>query len=77
MTLTSRITLWLNTDIGDEFHFLLVCKHFKTERSKYIEKYFHTRPNILKFEKLMNLKDENDLRSLCKFIDIIVRTVSL
>lgn len=75
--LNERKCMYCNIDIGDEFHYLLVCNHFKTERSKYLKTYFYTRPNILKFEQLMNLKDEGDLRSLCKFISIITKHVSL
>lgn len=58
-------------DIGDEFHYLLVCSYFTQERQKYLKPYYYTRPNTLKLEQLINTKNVKSLRNLCKFIDII------
>lgn len=64
-----------NSDLGDEFHYLLVCKTFETERKCYLKPYYYRSPSILKYHNLMNTKDENSLKKLCKFIDILLKTV--
>lgn len=64
-----------NKDVGDEFHYLLVCDYFKSERQKYIKPYFYKRPNILKFQQLMNTTVLKDLRNLSYFIDTINKNI--
>ena len=74
--LQERTCSYCTNDVGDEFHFLLVCKHFKESRSKYIHRYFYRNPNILKFEQLMSTTSKKKLKNLCLFIDIIMKTVN-
>ena len=38
-----------NTDTGDEFHYLLVCKELNNLRRQFIDANFITRPNIISF----------------------------
>ena len=40
-------------DIGDSFHYLLVCKHFENKRKLLIDKYYYTRPNVSKYKQLL------------------------
>lgn len=61
-----------HSDVGDEFHFLLCCPSIATERRKYIDRYYYRRPNILKFDELMNTKNIRKLKNLCKFVKIIL-----
>ena len=63
-------------DIGDEFHYLLVCSYFRQERQNYLKPYYYIRPNTLKLEQLMNIKNVKSLRNLCKFIDIITKSAA-
>ena len=74
--LQERLCTYCTDDIGDEFHFVLVCKHFQEYRSKYIHSYYYRHPNILKFEQLMNTTKPKKLKKLCMFIDIIMKTVN-
>ena len=40
--------------IGDEFHMVLECPFFVTERRHIVKRYFYNHPNTRKFESLMN-----------------------
>ena len=71
-----RLCTYCNDDIGDEFHFLLVCKQFHESRTKFIKSYYYRHPNILKFEQLMNATNLNELKKLCIFIYLIMKTVN-
>lgn len=58
-------------DLGDEFHTLLCCDHFNSNRKNLIPKYYFTRPNVIKFSMLLNLSNKSKLINLCRFIQII------
>ena len=45
-----KCELSTENDLGDEYHYLLRCSFFKKERRAYIDPYFYTCPNILKFK---------------------------
>ena len=47
-------TLCDENDIEDEYHILMKCKYFVNLREKYISKKYYKRPNMYKFQKLMN-----------------------
>ena len=58
-----RLCRYCNTDIGDQFHYLFVCKHFSHLRKKYIKPAYYARPNILKFKSALNC----DLGEICLY----------
>lgn len=58
----------LNTDIEDEYHFILKCECFQDLRVLYIKRYFYIRPNMFKFVQLLNSKNKTILLNLCKFV---------
>jgi hypothetical protein len=62
-------------DTPDEMHYLLKCPFFNEERKKYIKKYYYSRTNIIKYKQLMNTPSCKDLKSLCKFIKILLSVV--
>ena len=62
-------------EIGDEFHYLLVCPFFNSERKRFIERHYYSNPNILKFKALMNCTDERRLKDLCIFAKILIKNV--
>ena len=62
--------------IGDEYHYLLECKSFSDYRNKYINEKYTSRPNVIKFESLMNLQAGGEYYKLCKFIKIILNHFS-
>ena len=60
--LHERICNFCQKDLGDEFHFMLVCDHFKQQRQTYIKRYYYHNPNTLKFKQLMNTENIADLK---------------
>ena len=76
IALTDRKCHLCNLDIGDKFHYLLVCDFLNTHRRKYLKAYYYKRPNTLKREQLMNTKNVKILTNLCIFIKNIVREIS-
>ena len=63
------------TGVGDEFHYLLECKHFINDRQKFLKKRYWHRPSTIKMEELMNVKGKT-LTDLCKFITVIMDHVN-
>ena len=63
--------------IGDEFHYLLECKTLSAHRILYINKYYWSRPNIIKFNELMNTTNIEKLKKMCTFIRIINNIICL
>ena len=38
-------------ELGDEFHYLMSCKHFEDEIKQCLKSYFYQRQNIIKVEQ--------------------------
>jgi hypothetical protein len=55
-------------DLGDEFHYLMVCNYFTEKRKQLIPSYFHTYPNIIKYQKLLKSSNREILKNLSIFI---------
>ena len=49
----NRICFLCNSDIGDEFHYILQCQHFKPSRQLLLSKYYNNHVNVLKLRNLM------------------------
>ena len=47
-------TLYNDKDIQDKYHMVLKCFHSHTLWIKFINKYYHVRPSMYKFQQLMN-----------------------
>ena len=71
--LDRNCNLCQNRDLGDEFHYIFICKFFSKERKKYLDHNFCTKPNVLKMQELFNSQEKLTLINLCKFIAIIVK----
>ena len=54
-------------DIGDEFHYALVCPFFNEFRKKYIPCKFWKYPNIVRFKLLFDTSNKNVLIKLAYF----------
>ena len=67
-----KCRLCQKNDIGDEFHYLLICPYFNNERKKSINQYFFKHPNISKFSELQNIKNETKLIKLSNFMGHIM-----
>ena len=48
ISLKDRICHLCNADIGDEYHYIMSCKYFKSLRNNYIKNYYLSNPNVLK-----------------------------
>lgn len=68
-----KCSLCTLNDIGDEFHYVLKCPYFHTERQIYLKLYYIQRPNMLKFGELLKTKSESVLTKLSKFTQIILQ----
>ena len=59
---------------SDEYHLLLLCNHFKTDRQALIDAYFYIKPNFYKLDQLMNSKSAKNLQNLANFCRKILDT---
>ena len=55
-------------DIGDEYHYILICPFFKKKRANILPKRYIRNPNILKYNELFNSTDKTLLLKLKHFI---------
>ena len=60
-------------DLGDEFHYLLLCPYFVKKRQHYLKPYFYTKPNVLKLEKLLMSSKKSILTKLAMFMLAITK----
>ena len=49
-----------NTDIEDEYHFILICPTYRDIRKKFIKKYYWSNPSLYKVQ-LLNVNNVRDL----------------
>ena len=54
--------------VEDEYHFLLVCPHYRELRSKYFKPYFCHWPTMNKFESLLSTLHKKTICNVAKFI---------
>ena len=66
-------TMCNSGDLGDEFHYLLVCPHFTEVRKRFISNYYIKHPNAIKFHSLMSTCKKTQLLKLIKFIDVLLK----
>ena len=71
-----KCSLCNKNDIGDEFHYLLVCPLFQEDRCNLLKPFYYQRPNILKFKSLMTSTNKKVLSNLAKFVNIIMNKFS-
>ena len=64
-----------STDIGDEYHYILVCPAFTNHRKQYLDSHQYQRPNVMKFHDVFTCRNKKSLENLSKFIKIILYVV--
>ena len=64
-------TMCNSGEVGDEYHYLMICPLFKEARVKLIPKYFYVKPSVFKFLEIINSENRNVLINLSKFIKIL------
>ena len=67
-----KCNLCTTNDVGDNFHYLMVCPYFNDDRRRFLPKIYFTRPNILKFQEIMAITNKKQLYNLCKFVQILM-----
>ena len=61
-----------HSDVGDEYHYVMICTGLNHIRCKYISQQLLVRPNVLKFQQLFSSKNITTLTKLSKFLKIIM-----
>ena len=61
--------------LGDEYHFLLECDFFKTQRKLFIPKYYWKNCNTLKFSSLLSTQNMKLLKKSKRFCSYCIRQV--
>ena len=62
-------------EVGDEFHYLLKCDLFTDDRKSLIKQYYYRRPNVIKYNELLNMTDPILLKKLAIFVNKILKNV--
>ena len=55
-------------EIGDEFHYIMLCPNFLSSRKRFINRTYWTRPNTKKLRDLFSNTDPKELHKLAEFI---------
>ena len=55
-------------EIEDEYHFILQCPLYNDIRMKFILKYYHKRPSVLKLTQLLTSQNNKELSSLGHYL---------
>ena len=58
--------------MGDKFLYLFECDFFKEIRTLYLPKFYQRHVNILKFQKLMSVRNLKLFKQLSRFIFFIL-----
>ena len=60
------------SDIGDEYHYILICPKFTDYRKKYIKRIYCKRPNIMYLRYLFSTDNYQELKNLSIFCSKII-----
>ena len=71
----NRKCLECSRDIGDEFHYLLKCPVFDSDRKKYLSKKHIKHPNMMTYKEIVMSTDETMLSNVCVFIRHIIERI--
>ena len=62
-------------EIGDEFHYILICPFFVNTRNMFIKSYYRTQPTKYKLTQLCNTQNYRELHNLARLKEIILKHV--
>ena len=71
-----KCTLCNLKEIGNLYHYLLVCPEFKIPRMEHINRYYYSQPNKNKFTQLLNAKNCSEILHLNRFKERIYKRVT-
>ena len=60
-------------DVGDEFHYIMLCPYFTESRQKFIGKKYYMPANSMKFHNLFTSDNKRKLSNLSHFTNIIMK----
>ena len=58
-------------EVGDEYHYVMICPIFKEAREEFLSKYYFTKPSVYKYIELVNSGNHKILLGLSKFLNIL------
>ena len=58
-------------EVGDEYHYVMICPIFREAREEFFTKYFRTKPSVFKYIELINSTNFKVLKGLAKFLEIV------
>ena len=58
-------------EVGDEYHYIMICPIFKEAREEFLAKYYFKKPSVYKYIELVNSKNHKILLGLSKFLNIL------
>ena len=61
-------TLCSSNDIGDEYHYLVICPYFYANRLQFIPKYVYEKPSVFKFCEFMSFKKKKGYGQDCSIL---------
>ena len=70
-----RICQECKNDIGDEYHYLLSCPKFASERKKYLDKKHYKRPSMEIYRNIMCTEDQILLKNTSLLVNIIIKSI--
>ena len=72
-----KCTLCSLKEIGDQYHYLLVCPEFEIPRMEHIRKYYYSQPNKNKLTQLLHGQNYSEIIHLRRFMQIIRKEIKL
>ena len=70
-----RCNICNKNDIGDEYHYVMICPVFEEIRDLYLAPYYKIRPSVHKFISLMQCDNKKQLFRLARFIKEILNVI--
>ena len=70
-----KCTLCSLKEVGNLYHYILVCPEFKIARMEHINKYYYKQPSKNKFTELLNVKNCSEILHLNRFKERIYKQV--
>ena len=70
-----KCTLCSLKEVGNLYHYILVCPEFKIARMEHVNKYYYKQPNKNKFTELLNVKNCSEILHLNRFKERIYKQV--
>jgi len=64
-----------STDIGDAYHYILVCNHFQHIRRELLPRYYIRHPSMVKYIELLNCNNTKTLINIAELAKVLMREI--